>query len=174
VAKVHILVLFIFWSEMWFFLTNEKTAISTKWNTQSSQGLNHQPKSTHGGTHGSSYICSSGLPHLASMGREDLGPVVMPRFCGNPRRAPELQGGQMQSRIRVFIIILSQTQIINLPTVQDRSATPQPRGLSTYIQHSLNDGEWQKKCFFKQDIVCLGGTQNPVTGVGGNFSWPRR
>jgi hypothetical protein len=27
---------------------------------QSSQGLNHQAKSAHGGTHGSNYICSKG------------------------------------------------------------------------------------------------------------------
>jgi hypothetical protein len=36
---------------------------TTKWTNQypqSSQGLNHQPKSTHGGTHGSSCICSRG------------------------------------------------------------------------------------------------------------------
>ena len=46
-----------------------RTTIS---NNQSSQGLNHQPKSTHGGTHGSSYICSRGLPYLASMGGEPL------------------------------------------------------------------------------------------------------
>jgi hypothetical protein len=37
---------------------------------QSSQGLNHQPKSTHGGTHGSSRICSRGWPYWASMGGE--------------------------------------------------------------------------------------------------------
>jgi hypothetical protein len=41
----------------------------------SSQGLNHQPKSTHGGTHGSSCIYSRGWPYLASMGGEALGPV---------------------------------------------------------------------------------------------------
>jgi uncharacterized protein YqcC (DUF446 family) len=42
---------------------------------QSSQGLNHQFKSTHGGTHGSSRICSRGWPCQASMGGEALGPV---------------------------------------------------------------------------------------------------
>jgi hypothetical protein len=41
----------------------------------SSQGLNHQPKNTNGGTHGSSCICSRRWPFLASMGRETLGPV---------------------------------------------------------------------------------------------------
>ena len=41
---------------------------------QSPQGLNHQPKSTHRVTHGSSYICSGGWPSQASMGGEALGP----------------------------------------------------------------------------------------------------
>jgi hypothetical protein len=49
-----------------------RTTILTNWTPQSSQGLNHQPKSTHGGTHGSSYICSRGLPYLASMREEAL------------------------------------------------------------------------------------------------------
>ena len=35
---------------------------------QSSQGLNHQPMSIHGGTLGSSCICNRGWPYLASMG----------------------------------------------------------------------------------------------------------
>ena len=38
-------------------------------------GLNHQPKSTYGGTHGYSFICSRGLPFLASVGGEALGTV---------------------------------------------------------------------------------------------------
>jgi hypothetical protein len=42
---------------------------------QSTQGLNHQPKSTHEGIHGSSCICSRGLPCLTSMGGEALDPV---------------------------------------------------------------------------------------------------
>ena len=33
----------------------------------SSWGLDHQPKNTHGGTHGSSHICSRGLHCLASI-----------------------------------------------------------------------------------------------------------
>jgi hypothetical protein len=52
-----------------------RTTISTNQNSQSSQGLNYHPKSTHGVTHGSSCICSRGCPYLASMGREGLGPV---------------------------------------------------------------------------------------------------
>jgi hypothetical protein len=42
---------------------------------QSYQGLNHQPRSTHGGTCGSSRLCSRGWPCWASMGEEALGPV---------------------------------------------------------------------------------------------------
>jgi hypothetical protein len=42
---------------------------------QSSQGLNHQAKSTHGGTNGSSSLYSRGWPYLASVGEEALGPV---------------------------------------------------------------------------------------------------
>jgi hypothetical protein len=38
-------------------------------------GLNHQPKKTHGGTCGSSCICSRGWPCWSSMGGEALGPV---------------------------------------------------------------------------------------------------
>jgi hypothetical protein len=41
----------------------------------SCQGLNHQPKSTHGETHGSSCICSRRWPSQSSMGGEVLGPV---------------------------------------------------------------------------------------------------
>jgi hypothetical protein len=41
---------------------------------QSSQGLNHQTKSTHRGTHASSCICSKGWPSWASMGGEALVP----------------------------------------------------------------------------------------------------
>jgi hypothetical protein len=42
---------------------------------KSSLGLNHQPKSTHGRTHGSSCICSRDWPSWSSMGGEALGPV---------------------------------------------------------------------------------------------------
>jgi hypothetical protein len=44
-------------------------------NPQSSQGLNHQPKSTHAGTHDSDCICSRGWPCQSSVGGEALGPV---------------------------------------------------------------------------------------------------
>ena len=39
------------------------------------QGLNHQPKSTHGGAHGSSCIRSRGWPNRTSMAGEAFGPV---------------------------------------------------------------------------------------------------
>jgi hypothetical protein len=61
-----------------------RTTISTNWTTQSSLGLNHQPKSINGGCHGSSFICRRGLPYLASMGGEIRGP--MQDLC------PSLQG----------------------------------------------------------------------------------
>jgi hypothetical protein len=46
-----------------------RTPISTNLTTQSSQGLNHQPKSTHEGTCGSSYIQNRKWPYLASIER---------------------------------------------------------------------------------------------------------
>lgn len=52
-----------------------RTTISTKQNPQSSQGLNHQPKSIHEGNHGSSCKCSRGWPYLVSVGGVVLGPV---------------------------------------------------------------------------------------------------
>ena len=53
----------------------ERKTISTNQSPQSSQGLNPQPKSTHGGTHGSIHICSRGWPSWTSMGGKHLGPV---------------------------------------------------------------------------------------------------
>ena len=53
----------------------ERTTVPTN---QSSQGLNHQPRSTHGRTHGSSCISSRGWPCWASMEEEALGPVKAP------------------------------------------------------------------------------------------------
>ena len=52
-----------------------RTKISTNQTFQSSQGLNHQWKKTHEGTHGSSCIWSRGWPYLASLKGEALGPV---------------------------------------------------------------------------------------------------
>jgi hypothetical protein len=45
-----------------------RATISTNQTSQSSQGLNNQPKITHEGAHGSSCTYSRGLPYLASMG----------------------------------------------------------------------------------------------------------
>ena len=50
------------------------TTISTKQISQSSQGLNHQPKSTNGATYASSHIRSRGRPCGTSIGGEALGP----------------------------------------------------------------------------------------------------
>jgi hypothetical protein len=55
--------------------TLERTIISSDQKIQSSQELNHQPRSTHGGIHGSSCICSRGWPCSESIGEEVLGPV---------------------------------------------------------------------------------------------------
>jgi hypothetical protein len=44
-----------------------RTTISNNQVLQSSQGLNHQPKNTHGGTLGSSCICRRKWPYLASV-----------------------------------------------------------------------------------------------------------
>ena len=45
-----------------------RTIISTNQTPQSSQGLNYQPKSTHGVTHGSSHIYSKGWPNRKRRG----------------------------------------------------------------------------------------------------------
>jgi len=61
----------------WVCILIGRTTMSTNESppTPSSQGLNHQPKSTHGGTHSSSCICSRGWHCLASIGREAFGAV---------------------------------------------------------------------------------------------------
>jgi hypothetical protein len=51
------------------------TIIGTNQSSQSSQRLNHQPKSTHGQIQVSSSICSRGWPCQSSMGGEVLGPL---------------------------------------------------------------------------------------------------
>ena len=51
-----------------------ETTIWTNQYPQSSQGLNHQSKSTNGWTHGFSCICSRGWSSWTAMGREALGP----------------------------------------------------------------------------------------------------
>jgi hypothetical protein len=72
------------------FLLLRRIIVSTHWSSflsfmfyklylgyppQSSQGLNHQPKKTHGETQGSSCLCSRGWPSQSSIGGEALGPV---------------------------------------------------------------------------------------------------
>jgi hypothetical protein len=57
------------------------TSIWTNQYPQSSLGLNHQSKKTHGGICGSPYICNKGWPSQSSMGGEALGPVKV--LCSN-------------------------------------------------------------------------------------------
>jgi hypothetical protein len=52
-----------------------RTTLSTNQTPRKSEGLNHQPKSIHGWVYVSHYICSKGLPYLASVGGEALHPV---------------------------------------------------------------------------------------------------
>jgi hypothetical protein len=51
----------------------EGATVSTDQNPQNSWGLDHQPKSTHIGRHGSGCICSRGWPCWTSVGGEALG-----------------------------------------------------------------------------------------------------
>jgi hypothetical protein len=72
--------------------------ISTNQNSQSSQGLNHQPRSTH--VHGSSCICSRGWPSQLSMGREAFGPVKpwcpsVGEFKGREAEVGRLEGATL-------------------------------------------------------------------------------
>jgi hypothetical protein len=67
---------------------------------QSSLGLNHQSKKTHGSTHGSTCICSRGWPSQSSMGGEALGPVkVLCPSVGECQGQEEGVGG-LVSRVR--------------------------------------------------------------------------
>jgi hypothetical protein len=75
------------------------TKIGTKQYPQSSQGLNHQPKSKHGGTHGSSHICSRGWPYLSSMGEEALGPVKAVCPSVGDCQGQEAGVGELVSRV---------------------------------------------------------------------------
>jgi hypothetical protein len=52
-----------------------RITVSNNQTPQSSQGLNNQPKSIHGVTHGPSHICRRGCPCQASKGKEALDPV---------------------------------------------------------------------------------------------------
>ena len=52
-----------------------RTTISTSQTPPELPGTKPPTKEYTGGTHGSSWICSRGLPYLASLGGEPLGPV---------------------------------------------------------------------------------------------------
>jgi hypothetical protein len=52
----------------------EGATVSTSQTPQKSQGLDHQPKIIHGGTHASGRICGRGWPCWTSVGGEALGP----------------------------------------------------------------------------------------------------
>jgi hypothetical protein len=61
----------------WEDCKSQATRKSTVWLCLLEMAGNHQPKRTHGGTHGSSCMCSRGWPYMASMeGR----PLVLWRF----------------------------------------------------------------------------------------------
>jgi hypothetical protein len=68
-----------------------ETTIWTNQYSQSSQGLNHQPKSTHGETQDSSPICSREWPCGTSMRGETLGPVKVP--CSSVRKCQDREVG---------------------------------------------------------------------------------
>jgi hypothetical protein len=59
-----------------------RTTILTNQTSQSSQGLNHQPKSIHGGIHVSRCTCTRGLPYLASMSPCSCEGLMMPQHKG--------------------------------------------------------------------------------------------
>ena len=85
------------------------TTIWTNQYPQNAQGLSQQPKSTHGGTHGSSCICSRAWPSWTSMGGEPLCPMnaLWPQCGGMPGPGSRSgwfgeQGEGGRSRGRVF------------------------------------------------------------------------
>jgi hypothetical protein len=65
---------------------------------QSSLGLNHQPKKTHGRAHGSNYICSRGWPSWSSMGGDALGPVKVQYPSIGECQGQEVGVGGLMSR----------------------------------------------------------------------------
>jgi len=64
-----------------------RATISTNQSPQSSQGLNHQPKSSHKRTHGYCHICSRGWLVSHPMRGETLGPVKVQCPVGNATAA---------------------------------------------------------------------------------------
>jgi hypothetical protein len=67
-------------------------------NFQSSQGLNHQPKSSHGGTHGSRHICSRGCSLVGHQREERVGPVKVLCPSVGESQDREVGGGGLISR----------------------------------------------------------------------------
>ena len=68
-----------------------RATILTNQTLQKSQGLNHQPKSTHGGTHGSIHICSRGWPCQSSVGGQALG--LVKAQCPNEGKCQDQEAG---------------------------------------------------------------------------------
>ena len=81
-----------------------ETTIWTNQYPQRSQGINHQPKSSHGGTHGSSCIRSRGWLSWSSVGREALGPVKAQCPSGEEYQGHDLYVGVLVIRKRVEAI----------------------------------------------------------------------
>jgi hypothetical protein len=52
----------------------EGAIVSTGHSPWNSRGLDHQPKSIHGGTHGTGHICGRGWPSWTPVGGEAHGP----------------------------------------------------------------------------------------------------
>jgi hypothetical protein len=69
----------------------EGATILTGQNSRSSRGLDYQPKSTHGGTHGSGHICGRGWPCWTSVGGEALSLVGVP--CPSVRGCQDGKAG---------------------------------------------------------------------------------
>ena len=67
---------------------------------QSSQGLNHQLKTTHGGIHGFSHICSRVWPHETLMRGDPLGPVKAQCSSVREFQDREAGGGELVRRDR--------------------------------------------------------------------------
>jgi hypothetical protein len=74
------------------------TTIGTIQYPQSSQRLNHHPKKTHGGTHGSYCIRSREWPSWSSVGEEALGPMKV--LCPSVEGCQEAGVGGLVSRGR--------------------------------------------------------------------------
>ena len=72
--------------ELMVFATHKKNNNINQADTPELQGLNHQPKTIHGGTHGSSLISSRGGPWWTSIRGDILSPGKAPY--------PSVRGGR--------------------------------------------------------------------------------